>query len=80
MFTKTKRIYEVLAYLTVDTSEPYTRDTSTRKADALRVARGWATKYGRVEVNALYVSVDDENDAQGADLVAAWENGTKTTK
>ena len=79
MFTTTKTVYEVLAYKAATDGEPCNRDTSTRKADALRTARGWAKLYGRVEVNALYVSADDGTDIQAAALIDAWENGTKTT-
>jgi len=79
MFTKTKRIYEAFAYRNAADGKPYTRDTSTRKADALRTAKEWAKRYGRVEVNALYVDVNDENNIQGAELLEAWENGHKTT-
>lgn len=78
MFTTTKRIYEVLAYGN-PTREPCARETTTRKADALRTARQWANRYVRVEVNALYVDVHDENDITGDELIAAYEHGTKTT-
>lgn len=78
MFTKTKRHYEVLAYRNPD-REPYPTERTTRKADALRTARVWASRYPRVEVNAVFVSADDDTDVQGTELVAAWEDGTKTT-
>lgn len=79
MFTKTRRIYEVWAYTNAQDDEPYNRETSTRKADALRTAKAWASRYGRVEVNALYVNADDESDVQGDELITAYENGKKTT-
>ena len=79
MFTKTKRIYEVWAYRNAQDDEPYKRDTSTRKADALRTARVWASRYGRVEVNALYVDAGDDGNVQGCELITAYENGKKTT-
>ena len=37
MLTPERRFYEVLAYRDAADGEPYTRDTSTRKADALTV-------------------------------------------
>ena len=79
MFTKTKRIYEVWAYTNAQDGEPYNRETYTRKADALKLARAWASKYGRVEVNALYGSAYDDNDVQGDELITAYENGVRTT-
>lgn len=79
MFVKTRRIYEVLTYRDPD-GEPYGRDTSTRKAEALRTAKRYAATFARVEVNALFVDENDENDILGADLLAAYENGVKTTK
>ena len=79
MFTRTKRHYEVLAY-TNPTREPWPTEKTTRKADALRIGAGWAVRFPRVEVNVVYTAADDENDIFGADLVAAWENGKKTTK
>jgi hypothetical protein len=33
-----------------------------------------------VEVNVLSVNEDDETDMEGDELIAAWENGKKTTK
>lgn len=78
MFNRTRRHYEVLAYRNPD-GEPYPTERTTRKADALRTARGWAKEYARVEVNAVFVSADDDNDVQGDELIAAYENGTKTT-
>lgn len=78
MFTKTKRHYEVLAYTNPE-REPYPTERTTRKADALRTARGWASRYVRVEVNAVFVSADDDNDVQGTELITAYENGHKTT-
>ena len=80
MLNRTKRLYEVFAYTAATDDAPRDRCVYTRKVEALRTARRWATLYGRVELNALYVNADDESDAQGADLLAAWENGTKTTK
>jgi len=80
MFERTCKIYEVFTYKNEGDGEPFTRTTSTRKTDALKVARHYAPQYWRVEVNALYYNADDENDIFGADLVAAWENGKKTTK
>lgn len=79
MLNRTTHYYEVLAYTSATDSQPRNRDTSTRKVEALRTARRWATLYGRVEVNVVYVAVDDANDVQAADLLAAWEQGKKTT-
>lgn len=79
MFTKTRRIYEVLAY-TDPTRQPYPTELHKRKADALRTAATWAVRFKRVEVNAVYVDVEDDANVVGADLVAAWENGAPTTK
>lgn len=77
MFGKTRRIYEVLAYREPD-REPYARETTTRKADALRAARQWASRYVRVEVNALYVAVEDETNIYSDELITAYENGKQT--
>lgn len=74
----TKKIYEVLG---IEVSGQLgARETSTRKIDLLKIAVEWSKKYFRVEVNVLSVNEDDENDVEGDELIAAWEDGKKTTK
>ena len=74
----TKKIYEILG---IEVSGQLgARETSTRKIDLLKVAVEWSKKYFRVEVNVLSVNEDDETDIEGDELIAAWENGKKTTK
>ena len=73
-----KRIYEILG-LEVS-GQLGARETSTRKIDLLKIAIEWSKKYFRVEVNVLSVNEDDENDVEGDELIAAWEDGKKTTK
>ena len=74
----TKKIYEILG---IEVSGQLgARETSTRKIDLLKIAVEWSKKYFRVEVNVLSVNEDDENDVEGDELIAAWENGKKTTK
>lgn len=74
----TKKIYEILG---IEVSgQLNARKTSTRKIDLLKVAVEWSKKYFRVEVNVLSVNEDDENDVEGDELIAAWEDGKKTTK
>ncbi len=80
MFERTKHYYEVLAYKAATDDEPRDRDEYTRKAQAFAQARRKASTFGRVELNVVYVNADDDNDVRGADLLAAWEHGTKTTK
>ena len=80
MFEQTRRVYEVMAYAKADDDQPRTRDTYPRKADALRDAQVRASAFGRVEVNALFVDINDDGNIFGADLIAAYENGRKTTK
>lgn len=79
----TKKIYEVMAFdNSQHESDPTlsARETSTRKIDLLKIAVDWSKKYFRVEVNLLYVHEDDETTIEGDELIAAWENGKKTTK
>ena len=74
----TKKIYEILG---IEVSGQLdARETSTRKIDLLKIAVEWSKKYFRVEVNVLSVNEDDENDVEGDELIAAWEDGKKTTK
>lgn len=79
----TKKIYEVMAFdYSQHESDPTlsARETSTRKIDLLKIAVDWSKKHFRVEVNLLYVHEDDETEIEGDELIAAWENGKKTTK
>lgn len=79
MLTRTKTLYEVLAWTDANNPQrPDRRTTWTRKTDALQIARGLKDDYGLVEVNRLAVDAYDENNVQGADLVASWTNGRKT--
>lgn len=74
----TKKIYEILG---IEVSGQLgARETSTRKIDLLKIAVEWSKKYFRVEVNVLSVNENDENDVEGDELIAAWEDGKKTTK
>ena len=71
----TKKIYEILG---IEVSGQLgARETSTRKIDLLKIAVEWSKKYFRVEVNVLSVNEDDENDMEGDELIASWENGKK---
>ena len=75
---RTKKIYEILG---IEVSGQLSaRETSTRKIDLLKIAVDWSKKHFRVEVNLLYVHEDDETIIEGDELIAAWENGKKTTK
>ena len=75
---RTKKIYEILG---IEVSGQLgARETSTRKIDLLKIAVDWSKKHFRVEVNLLYVHEDDESTIEGNELIAAWENGKKTTK
>ena len=79
----TKRIYEVQAFDDVkDESMPNlaARETSTRKVDILKIGVEWSKKFFRVEVGLLTVHEDDESTIENDVLIAAWENGKKTTK
>ena len=71
MFYRTKKHYEVLAYTNPE-REPYPTEKTTRKADAVRLGKAWAKLYNYVDVNAVYVNADDENDVQGTELI--WSN------
>lgn len=79
MFTRTKTLYEIMAWEDANNpQQPAQRSTWTRKTDALQIARSLAKKYPLVEVNNLAVDPYDENNIQGATLVASWTNGKKT--
>lgn len=79
MITRTKTLYEVIAYTDANNPQrPAARSTWTRKTDALQIARSQAQEYALVEVNNLAVDPYDENNIQGATLVASWTNGKKT--
>lgn len=73
--------YEVLAYSRPERLElgPDKQETLImRKSEAMKIARGYAKRYKRVEVLAVEVDADDSNNLLGDELVAAWENGRKT--
>lgn len=55
------------------------RETSSDKRQAMILAKEWSKKYHRVEVNSLILD-SDQADYVGDELIAAWENGKKTTK
>ena len=55
------------------------RETSSDKRQAMILAKEWSKKYHRVEVNSLILDRDNA-DYEGDELIAAWENGKKTTK
>lgn len=79
----TKRIYEVQAFDNVkDESKPNlaARETSTRKVDILKIGLEWSKRFFRVEVGLLTVHNDDESTIESDELIAAWEDGKKTTK
>lgn len=79
----TKKIYEVMAFdNSQHESDPTlsARETSTRKVDILKIGVEWSKKFFRVEVGLLTVHEDDENTIENDVLIAAWENGKKTTK
>lgn len=74
----TKKIYEVLG---IEVSGQLgARETSTRKVDILKIGVEWSKKFFRVEVGLLTVHEDDESTIESDVLIAAWENGKKTTK
>lgn len=74
----TKKIYEILG---IEVSGQLgARETSTRKVDILKIGVEWSKKYFRVEVGLLTVHEDDESTIENDVLIAAWENGKKTTK
>lgn len=75
-----KIIYEVWGYDTPETSEPCAKETLATKSGAMKTARAWAKKYGRVEALAVEVAEDDEGNIYGDSLLVAYENGKKTTK
>ena len=78
-----KRIYEVQAFDNVkDESKPNlaARETSTKKVDILKIGLEWSKRFFRVEVGLLTVHDDDESTIEGDELIAAWEDGKKTTK
>lgn len=79
MLTRTKTLYEVLAWTdATNPQRPDRRSTWTRKTDATQIARSQAKEYGLVELNVLAVDPYDENNIEGATLLASWTNGKKT--
>lgn len=72
-----KKIYEVSSWSNAE--NPQRPDAVSRfhkKADALREAKTIAARYGLVEVSAIEVNPDDENDLWGElGLVKSWKNG-----
>ena len=55
---------------------PEFRETTTRKAEAMKIGRAAAKQYQRVELEKCnYLG---ENDLDQTALIAAWENGIQT--
>lgn len=73
----TKYICEILAM--DDSGQLNARETSSNKKQAMMIAKEWSKKYYRVEVNSLILDSDNA-DYVGDELIAAWEDGKKTTK
>lgn len=79
MFTETTIYYLVTAYKSAD-GRPYDMAKRRTRITAERLAASWAKKFFRVECEKVAADIDNENDIYGADLIAAYENGIKTTK
>lgn len=76
------KMYEINAFIEVaDVSldNLIARETTSDKRQAMKIAKEWSKKYHRVEVNSLILDADYA-DYVGDELIAAWENGKKTTK
>ena len=76
------KMYEINAFLeVVDAAldNLIARETSSEKRQAMMIAKEWSKKYHRVEVNSLILDYD-QADYVGDVLIAAWENGKRTTK
>lgn len=63
-----------------ENNEPQAREITTEKEDAIKTGKKWAKKYFRVEVEAVYYIDEECTDIENTALVAAWENGKRTTK
>ena len=75
-------MYEISAFMeVVDAAldDLIAKETSSNKKQAMMIAKEWSKKYYRVEVNSLILDYD-QADYVGDELIAAWENGKKTTK
>jgi len=80
MFIETYFRYEVLGWKTVqdvDKRPDLELGLYNRKADAMKIARSYKDRYGRIEVNRIEIDCHDELNIQGDILVASWENGKK---
>ena len=77
MFFVKKIYFEVLAYTNVNDRPDFMEKFANEK-DAGRCGRSIKDRYMRVEVNAVYVDAEDENNVLDGKLVSAWENGIKT--
>lgn len=78
MLKARRHYYEILAWKDVDTTER--QDAQEEENDIIeahRSARKLAAQYGRVEINRVSVSENDDCDILGAELVASWENGKR---
>lgn len=78
MFIDTYFRYEVLGWKSAqDTDKRPDLELGyyNRKADAMKTARSYKGKYGRIEVNRIEIDREDELNIQGDILVASWENG-----
>ena len=76
------KMYEINAFKEVVNAaldDLIARETSSDKRQAMILAKEWSKKYHRVEVNTLILDADYA-DYVGDELIAAWENGKKTTK